>query len=275
MSGEFNRRDFLGTCGVLAAAFAGCSGAGAGLRTAASFLIDPAYDVYRGSLRALIETVLPPNFPIDTDEVERRLLRMFPLEEERRFLGFQKTLVYFDALDLAPHVAAPLLSVERIALDVPERMSERDFDALCDAKRGREAHATDLFFTRYGHATRYAPLAPDARAAWLRLWNESEFSVKREFARSVRNLVCVAAYSSDRVWPAIGYDGPLVAVPRSSSGFLGPSEFLGVLGVPRVAGAGAFPEGPEPFLGVPRREAEIAAATRGTPRNPRDPRHSS
>ncbi|MFL6248448.1 MAG: hypothetical protein ACJ74H_20665 [Thermoanaerobaculia bacterium] len=205
MSSEFTRRDFLATCSVLAA-----SACTTGLRTAASFLADPAYEDYRAPLRALIETVLPPRFPIATDEVERRLLEMFPFEEERRFLGFQKTLVYFDALDLAPHVAAPLLAAERVALDVPERLPEHEFDALCEAKTRIDAQSADAFFTQHGRASHFAPLPPDARAAWLRLWNASEFTVKRDFARSVRNLVCVAAYSSDRVWPAIGYDGPLL-----------------------------------------------------------------
>ena len=209
MSSETTRRDFLSICSVLAASLAACTGTGSGMRVAASFLADPSFDDYRVPLRALIETVLPPRFPIDTDEVERRLLRMFPLEEERRFLGFQKTLVYFDALELAPHVAEPLLAAERVALDVPERLSEREFDALCDAKTHTDAQSTDAFFAQY-RASHFASLAPDARAIWLGFWSESEFTVKREFARSVRNLICVAAYSSDRVWPAIGYDGPLV-----------------------------------------------------------------
>jgi len=230
MSAEVSRRDFLSTCSVLAASLAACTGAGSGMRVAASFLADPAFADYRPALRALIETVLPigtpagrqrsTEFPLDLDEVERRLLRMFPLEEERRFLGFQKTLVYFDALELVPHVAAPLLDAERIALDVPERLSEREFDALCDAKTKHESQTSAAFFAHFGPAKRFAPLAPDARAAWLQLWNESEFTVKRDFARSVRNLVCVAAYSSDRVWPAIGYDGPLLSsrgTPRNSA----------------------------------------------------------
>src|SRR5688572_14900655 len=150
MSSEFTRRDFLATCSVLAASLTACT---SGLRTAASFIADPAFDDYRASLRALIETVLPPRFPITTDEVERRLLRMFPLEEERRFLGFQKTLVYFDALDLAPHVAAPLLAAERVALDVPERLSEQEFDALCDAKTRIDAQSAVAFFAQFGRVT--------------------------------------------------------------------------------------------------------------------------
>ena len=209
MSAEFSRRDFLAICSVLAA-----SACTTGLRTAEAFLTDPAYDEYRDTLRALIETVLPRRFPLDTNEVERRLLQMFPLEEERRFLGFQKTLVYFDALDLAPHVASPLIAAERVALDVPERLSDREFDVLCDSKTRSDAQSADAFFAQHGRSKSFASLAPDARAAWLRMWNASEYSVKRDFARSVRILVCVAAYSSDRVWPAIGYDGPLLDRPE-------------------------------------------------------------
>jgi hypothetical protein len=212
---ELNRRDFLATCGVLAASLAACSGAGTGLRAAASFLVDPPYEDYRPSLLALIETVLPKPFPLSTEEVERRLLRMFPLEEEKRFLGFQKTLVYFDRLDLIPHVASPLIAVERTALDVPERMSEEEFDALCDVKREREMRACEAD-GRLRAGPTFARLAPDARAAWLDLWGASEFTVKREFARSVRTLICISAYSAEQVWPAIGYDGTLIKRERIS-----------------------------------------------------------
>lgn len=187
------------------------------MRSAAAFLADPALADYRPALRALIETVLPAQFPIDTGEVERRLLRMFPLEEERRFLGFQKTLVYFDALELAPHLAAPLLAEERIALDVPERMPEQEFDALCDAKTRLESATADTFFARFGRATHFAALPAEARVAWLGLWSASEFAVKREFSRGVRNLIYISAYSADRVWPAIGYDGTLIGRPERTS----------------------------------------------------------
>lgn len=214
---DLTRRGFLSTCGVLAASLAACTSSGRGMRAAASFLADPSLADYRAALRALIETVLPASFPLDTGEVERRLLQMFPLEEERRFLGFQKTLVYFDALELAPHVAAPLLASERVALDVPERLTEKDFEALVRVKTDRESRSTDAFFQRYGRAARFAPLLREPRGAWLQLWNASEFAVKRDFARSVRNLVCVAAYSSERVWPAIGYDGTLLHRPERTS----------------------------------------------------------
>lgn len=211
---EFSRRDFLSACSVLAASLAACSGAATRTRVAAAFLVDPALDDYRPALRALIETILPlPDFPMDAATVERRLLRMFPLEEERRFLGFQRTLVYFDRLDLQPHVAAPLLAVERIALDVPHRVSESEFRLMVAEKTRLESERCDAFTGRH-NATTFAALPPAARSEWIDLWLQSEFTVKREFARGARTLILTSAYSADATWPAIGYDGPLVKRPE-------------------------------------------------------------
>lgn len=220
MTSDFNRRDFLATCAVLAASLAACSSGGQRARAAASFIIDPAIDDYNAALRALIETVLPlgsPGFPLHAAAVEERLLRMFPLEDERRFLGFQRTLVYFDQLDLAPHIAAPLLAAERVALDVPTRMSEAQFGGASAAKVARESAACDAFAQRFAGASRFAALPPEGRVAWLRLWNGSELAVKRDFAHSVRILIYVSAYSSDRTWPAIRYAGPLIPGPERRS----------------------------------------------------------
>jgi hypothetical protein len=194
---------------VLAASFASC--ASDRFRVASSFVIDPAFDDYRPVLRALIETILPREFPLDVTTVEQRLLRMFPLEDERRFLGLQRTLMYFDQLDLAPHVAEPLLAAERIALDVPSRLSEQDFRIACRSKIERETNAWP------GRLSHFADLDPDERLTYLRVWSTSEFTVKRDFAQTLRILVMVAAYSSDVVWRTIGYEGPLLDRPERKS----------------------------------------------------------
>jgi hypothetical protein len=217
MSDDLSRRDFLSVCSVLAASFAACSSTTQRMRVASSFVVDPALDDYRPALHALIETILPHQFPLDVATVEQRLLHMFPLEDERRFLGLQRTLVYFDQLDLAPHVAAPLLASERVALDVPARISENEFRRESAAKIERESRECDAFFQRFGRNARFAPLAPDARLAWLRVWGTSQFAVKREFAQSLRVLVLISAYSADAVWPAIGYAGPLINRPERRS----------------------------------------------------------
>jgi hypothetical protein len=217
MPDELNRRDFFSLCGILAASFAACSGPAQRMRVASSFLVDPALEDYRPALRALIETVLPREFPLSAAAVEERILRMFPLEEERRFLGFQRTLAYFDQLDLAPHVAAPLLAAERVALDVPSRVSEQEFRRLCASRIERESTECDAFFERFRNATRFTALAADARLAWLQLWGASQFGVKRDFMHSIRVLVYTSAYSADALWAAIGYDGPLLERPERRS----------------------------------------------------------
>jgi len=217
MSPDPDRREFLAVCGVLAASLAACTGVGRGMRAASSFIADPGLADYGATLRALIETLLPigsGEFPLDVNTVEQRLLRMFPLDDERRFLGLQRTLVYFDALDLAPHVAAPLLAAERIALDVPSRLSEAEFRSIVAAKSQTEWQSCETFFHRFGRPARFAALAPEARLSWLRLWGASEFAVKRDFARTIRTLIYMSAYSSERVWPVIGYDGPLLKLPE-------------------------------------------------------------
>lgn len=217
MADEVSRRDFFSLCSVLAASLTACSNASNQLRVASSFVADPALEDYRPALRALVETVLPTDFPLDHATVESRLLRMFPLENERRFLGFQRTLIFFDQLDLAPHVAAPLLAAERVALDVPHRMSEREFRRVAAQKTAAESESCEAFFRRFGAASRFAPLAREARTAWLELWSASELTVKRDFASTVRSLIYISAYSADALWPAIGYDGPLIDRPERNT----------------------------------------------------------
>ncbi|HEX9163957.1 MAG TPA: hypothetical protein VF980_19780 [Thermoanaerobaculia bacterium] len=210
---ELSRRRFLSLCSVLAACLPACSGITQRTRIASAFVVDPAVGDYGNTLRAVMRTVLPigsPEFPLDINVLEERFLRMFPLEDERQFLPLQRTLTYFDHLDLAPHVAPPLVAAERIAVDVPVRTSEAEFRLQCAEKRNAESLACDAFFARFGPASHFSALDGNGQLAWLRLWAESQWSVKREFADRLRVLVCIAAYSADRMWLEIGYEGPLV-----------------------------------------------------------------
>jgi hypothetical protein len=220
MQHDFSRRDFLASCSVLASAFVACSSVTKLTETGASFAIDAGRTDYHPTVDALIRIVLPigsPGFPLDSRSVGRRLMRMFPLEDERRFLGLRRTLMYFDRLDLAPHIAPPLLTSERVALDVPARISDAEFRRAINAKADAEAAACERLLTQFGSTTRFSALDADNSAAWLRLWSTSAFTVKRDFARSFRVLILMSAYSDDRLWPAIGYDGPIVTGPERTS----------------------------------------------------------
>lgn len=68
-----------------------------------------------------------------------------------------------------------------------------------------------------GAPRRFTELPLDARRAYLRMWGASGFITKRQFARSVKSLVMITAYSTEGLWRAIGYEGPLVKVDRATN----------------------------------------------------------
>lgn len=216
---EISRRDFFAACSILAASLAACSTLTDRTRVAAAFIVDPPADEYMPALRDLIRILLPfdrAEFPLSPAQVETRLLRLFPLEKERRFLGLQRTLVFFNQLDLIPHTAQVLIEEERKAADVPARLGRREFRQVIRQKVVREMATFSRFVEGLEPEARYFTALPRERQReYFEMWQESELLIKREFAGGLRYLVMVTAYSDDRVWPALGYDGPLIRAPRA------------------------------------------------------------
>jgi hypothetical protein len=210
-----SRREFVALCGVLAASFTACSNIGGRTRAAAAYLVDPPLDDYMPILRGFARAVLPleKSFPLSESEVTSRLLRLFPLERESRFIGLQKTLVYFDATDLFAFVSSPLLAEERKMRDVPVRMSEEEFAAVARNAEARDRASWRDFASRNGDRANFATLSFEEQRRYFELWSSSDFVIKRAFARTMRTFVLIAAFSSDRVWPKIGYAGPLIDRP--------------------------------------------------------------
>jgi len=215
---EVSRRDFLSLCSILAASLSACKSLTESARVASSFVVDPQAGEYRPTLQALVESILPihtDGFPLDVATVTGRTLRMFLAEDDQRFLELQKALIYFNQLDLSPHIAAPLIAAERLALDVPEHLSEQDFLRVTTERIRLETIREEEHARRYPAPDHtFVALPPEGRLAWWRLWSGSSFTVKREFARAVRALIMIAAYSADAMWPAIGYEGPLIRKPE-------------------------------------------------------------
>ena len=143
--------------------------------------------------------------------VATRLLTLYQLESDPRFLTVQKMLLYFEQTDLFPS-ALPLIEQERLAIDAHEH--RLDLDALLKRKETLDL-SQYADFTARDHAVelRFSALTLQRQREYLNLWNRSEFLVRRQFYFSVRALVMIAAYSMDEVWSAIGYDGPVL--PRS------------------------------------------------------------
>jgi hypothetical protein len=194
------RRKFLACCSALAAAGAGCASLAPDMRSAYALIVDPPLADYERIIRALIGTVLPlevPAFPVTGQQVEARLLRLFRLERDPRFLLLQRSFVLFDQTDLFPHFA-PLTKEEK---DEGRRTQDEG-----------EAHDRDLYarFAGHGAPARFTALPLDRQREYFDLWRQSRFLLRREFHATARSLAMVSAYSMPEVWAVIGYAGPLL-----------------------------------------------------------------
>lgn len=196
-----------------------CSNAVAGrARVAEAFIVDPSWNAYRPVLRGVIAAVLPFDAagfpPITIDDVEQRLLKLFPIENETRFAGLQRTIAFFDEISLFPLMSGPLSQEEITVRDLAARGGD---GALIVA----EITATDkasfaAFATNIKPNARFRDLSTAAQRTYLELWRDSASIVKREFFGSLRNLVMITTWSMDATWPSIGYAGPLI--PRTAIG---------------------------------------------------------
>jgi hypothetical protein len=187
-------------------------------RVAEAFIVDPSWSAYRPVLRGVIAAVLPfeaAGFPpITLDDVEQRLLKLFPIEDETRFAGLQRTIAFFDQLDLFPLMSGPLLQAEAEARDLAVRGGD-------SARIGAEIAATDAaafaaFSANIQRNARFRDLSTEARRQYMGLWRDSASVVKRQFVGTLRTLVMVTTWSMDATWPSIGYTGPLL--PRTAIG---------------------------------------------------------
>ncbi|MCU1348008.1 MAG: hypothetical protein JWO56_1038 [Acidobacteria bacterium] len=219
-----SRRTVLQSAPLLLATLVRCSNAVAGrARVAEAFIVDPSWAAYQPVLRGVVTAVLPfeaAGFPpITPADVERRLVRLFPLEQEQRFLGLQRTIVLFDELDLFPRMSGPLAQEESKARDLVARGGDVR-RVLHDITAADEA-AFAVFVREHAAggrgSLRFRDLPLDARRAYLGLWRDSASIVKRQFFDALRSLVMVTTWSMDATWAAIGYAGPLVPRTRSDA----------------------------------------------------------
>lgn len=215
-----SRRAVLQSAPFLVATLVRCSNALAGrARLAEAFIVDPSWEAYQPILHGIVTAVLPFEMrgfpPITPGDVEQRLMRLFPIEKERQFLGLQRTIVLFDAMDLFTRTSGPLAQEESKARDLLARGGDiaRVISEITAADSAAYANfARDHAVT----TTRFRDLPLDARRAYLELWRDSASIVKRQFYDSLRSLVMMTTWSIEATWPSIGYAGTLV--PRTVTG---------------------------------------------------------
>ncbi|HXD17536.1 MAG TPA: hypothetical protein VN654_11020 [Vicinamibacterales bacterium] len=210
-----SRRAFLSACSALVLSLAGCGHVSPRMRSAYALLSDPPFTGYQAVLTGIVRAVLPAersDFPVTPAQVEARLLRLFELERDPRFLALQKTLVIFEQTDLFAELAP--VDAELTARDARER--GLDAAALMAALRRQDRELADAFARSLGDgAPRFSTLRLEDQRAYLDLWRRSGFLLKQQFYASARALVMISAYSMEAVWPAIGYDGPLLPRRRT------------------------------------------------------------
>lgn len=215
-----SRRAVLQSAPFLLASLVRCSNALAGrARLAEAFIVDPSWAAYQPILRGIVTAVLPFEMagfpPVTPSDVEQRLMRLFPIEKERQFLGLQRTIVLFDEIDLFTRTSGPLAQEESKARDLLARGGD-----IARVVAGINAADEKSYtaFAREHNVTvrRFRDLSLDSRRAYLELWRDSASIVKRQFYDSLRSLVMMTAWSIEATWPSIGYAGPLV--PRTAAG---------------------------------------------------------
>jgi hypothetical protein len=209
-----SRRTFLSSCSALALCVAGCARLSPQTRSAYALVSNPPFAAYQAALAGIVRAVLPferSDFPVTPAQVEARLLRLFELEQDARFLALQKTLVVFEQTDLFADLAP--VDAELTARDARER--GLDVAAVVSALRRQDRQLADAFaHSRGGGSPDFSALALVQQREYFDLWRQSGFLVKRQFHASARSLVMISAYSMEEVWSAIGYDGPLLPRPR-------------------------------------------------------------
>jgi hypothetical protein len=209
-----SRRTFLACSSALALAYVGCAPLTPNTRSAYTLITDPPLDQYSAILGGLIQSILPcedSEFPLTVDAIRSRLLTLFRLENDPRFLDLQRALVFFDQTDLFTHRLAPVES-EAVALDAAAR--GLDLAATLDQ---RHAHDARLYarFIATEDAARFARLSIDRQREYLDMWRASGYPTKRQFYASARSLVMISAYSMDSLWTVIRYPGPLLHHDRT------------------------------------------------------------
>ena len=212
---ELSRRAFLSSCSALALCFAGCARLSPQTRLAYALVSDPPFTAYQAVLAGIIRAVLPferSDFPVTPAQVETHLLRLFELEQDARFLALQKTLVFFEQIDLFADLAP--VDAELTARDASER--GLDVAALVSAIRQQDRRLAGAFAPTGGDGPRsFSALGLDQQREYFDLWRRSGFLVKQQFYTSARSLVLISAYTMEEVWAAIGYAGPLIARKRT------------------------------------------------------------
>jgi hypothetical protein len=209
-----SRRELLQTAALLALSAEGCAPFAKNVRLAvvASGGLDERELAH--VLRALISALLAydhPDFAPGTQAtVAQKLLAYFPINSDPLLTPLIPALAIFERMDLFSTLPPPMRAAERKLL-LAEGLSESALDAALAEREAEDLRAYEQQH-RAGLGKRFSEADLAMARAYLSLWGDSAFLMRRRIYRAVRSMVLVAAYSLPTHWPAIGYAGPLLGV---------------------------------------------------------------
>ena len=160
-----------------------------------------------------MRAVLPfedPAFPrVPIEQVEAVLNRHFPLTAPG-LRSFQWALLVFDEMDLFTEDLSPVMEEEQKRLRTFEELDERASRGVIEGFSAGEATLYAGFVKAHGLPGRFRDAPLPVQRAYLSLWGQSNFTIKRQFYGGAKSIILAAAYSMPALWESIGYDGPLL-----------------------------------------------------------------
>jgi hypothetical protein len=215
-SADTARRDFLKTCMGLAAAagLSGCGPLASRTRFTRLLLADPSPDDYRPILTALMGTVLPfgdPRFPLTPLDMLARFESLFSMEDEERLIPLQRGLILFNETELFSHAFGPVREEERKTLAAYPGNTPEVVEQQLERKRVLDGKLLAGFLKKQGmKPVPFVDMNPAERREYLWIWSQSAFVLKRQFYRTAKAVILIAAYSAPEAWKPIGYQGPVI-----------------------------------------------------------------
>ena len=123
-------------------------------------------------------------------------------------------MTLFDQLQFFSNPPSAVVEQE-IGLYAPSGLTEAQAQTWFGQRLSMDVHRFDDWANSTSmKAATFTQLDVTERRAYLDLWCRSALGIRRRVYKTVRALTYATAFSTDALWKAIGYEGPLL--PRTA-----------------------------------------------------------
>jgi len=207
-SGQLSRKNFLKAVAVLG--LSSCTPFYTKSRFIHLLTNDPHPDHYNPIIDALINIILPfdhPKFPeITTLTVRNNINHHFPLTEER-YEPFQRAFIIFNDIQLFSKKLPAIIDDEKKLFEEFEELKDHLIKTKIDKFLESDKNLFQKFEMEFGKFDTFLNAPKAVQSAYLNLWAQSSFTLRRMFFNSAKGLINACAYCQDELWDVIGYDG--------------------------------------------------------------------